>query len=137
ANLVELARGSWSDPNYSHGYLVVPIALVILWQRRHDLATVRPAPSLLGWAALLGILALRFWLFERNEQWMESATIPLAAAALVLALGGWQLLGRAAPAVAFLWLMLPLPPRINLAMAGPLQALAARGSTFLLDVVGL
>ncbi len=37
-------RSVWeSDPNYSHGYLIIPIALVILWRRLSD---VPAKPSL-------------------------------------------------------------------------------------------
>jgi exosortase len=136
-NLADLAAKWAEDPNYSHGYLVIPIALAILWQRRDELPRARLAPHWLGWAALLAVLAGRAWLFERNEQWVEAATIPLAAAALVLAFGGWALLRWALPALAFLWLMLPLPPRINIILAAPLQSLATQGSTSLLQAMGL
>ena len=32
------------DPNYSHGKLVIPIALFILWRRLSDTAASRPRP---------------------------------------------------------------------------------------------
>lgn len=130
--------GKWdADPNYSHGYLVVPIALAIAWQRRGDLRPERLAPRWQGWAALLAVLAARVWLFERNEIWTESATIPLAAASLALALGGWHLLRWAAPALAFLFFMLPLPGSVSIRLGGPLQELATWGSTGLLQLLGL
>jgi exosortase len=136
-NLRSLA-GQWdTNPNYSYGYLVIPIALLILWQRRGEIKPDQLSPNVLGWVALLAVLVARAWLFERNEQWLESATIPLAAAALILALGGWSLLKWALPGLAFLWLMLPLPPRINMALAGPLQSLATWGSVALLQAGGL
>lgn len=136
-NLRDLAWKWSDDPNYSHGFLVVPIALAVLWQRRDSLDPSALRPSVVGWVGVVGVLALRAWLFERNEQWIESATIPLAVAALVLAFGGWRLLWWAAPAVAFLWLMLPLPPRINIVLAGPLQSMATQGSTWLLQALGM
>jgi exosortase len=136
-NLRSLA-GQWdTNPNYSYGYLVIPIALLILWQRRGEIKPDQLSPNVLGWVALLAVLVARAWLFERNEQWLESATIPLAAAALILALGGWSSLKWALPGLAFLWLMLPLPPRINMALAGPLQSLATWGSVALLQAGGL
>src|SRR6478609_8391796 len=93
-------REAWdSDPAYTHGYLVAPIAALIAWQRRDRLAGVKIRPNLLGWLALLAILAVRWPLFERNEMWMEESTIPLAVGALLLAFGGWGLLRWAAPAV--------------------------------------
>ena len=83
-----------------------------------DLDPARVRPHWLGWAALLAILAGRAWLFDRNERWVESATIPPAVAALALALGGRHLLRWSLPGVAFLFFMLPLPPRVNMVLAG-------------------
>jgi exosortase len=85
----------------------------------------------------VALLAARAWLFERNDQWLESATIPLATASVALALGGRGLLGWAWPAIAFSCFMLPLPSRLNTAMAGPLQSLATLGSVTLLEATGL
>ena len=99
-NLAALAR-QWSDePNYSHGFLVAPIALAILWQRREELDPARLRPHILGWVALVALLAIRAYLFERNERWAEGATMIPALAALALAFGGWHLLRWAAPAIA-------------------------------------
>ncbi len=136
-SLLNLAEKWNSDPNYSHGFLVIPIALLILWQRRSELTQVAARPSWIGWVFLAGLLALRYYLYDRNELWIEQATIPLVAGSLVLALGGWGLLWKTAPAVAFLWFMLPLPPSINMILAGPLQRLATVCSTTLLQALGL
>ena len=85
----------------------------------------------------MAILAARAYLFERNERWAEAVTLIPALAALALAFGGWHLLRWAGPAIAFLLLMLPLPPSINLSLAAPLQRLATLGSTTLLQALGL
>jgi len=126
-----------SEPNYSHGFLVAPIAALILWMRRSDFPRDKIRPSIFGWVGLLAILALRVYLYERNELWMEQATIPFAVACLVLAFGGWSLLWWAAPALLFLLFLLPLPPRINMMAAGPLQTLATLVSTAILSLTGL
>jgi exosortase len=135
--LDRLVQTWWHEPSYSHGFLVVPIAGLILWLRRDRLGAVAIRPNVLGWAALAAILALRWVLYDRNELWMEQATIPVIAAALVLAFGGWELLWWAAPGLLFSLLMLPLPPRINLVLAGPLQTIATLASAGLLTLSGL
>ena len=116
---------------------MLPIAALILWNRRGDLAGVKIRPSLLGWAGLLGILAIRVKLFDRNELWMEQATIPAAAACLVLAFGGWDLLKWAAPGLVFSLFMMPMPPRLNIILASPLQTIATLASSALLVLTGL
>ena len=50
-NLRELESIWSSDPNYSHGYLIVPIALFILWRRLTDIPAEprgQPFPALGG-----------------------------------------------------------------------------------------
>ena len=136
-SVIDLVRTWWDEPNYSHGFLVAPIAGLILWQRRDRLAKIAIRPSVVGWLGVLAVLALRAYLYERNEMWMEQATIPVLAGALALAFGGRRLLWWSLPGVAFLFLMLPLPPRINVIMAGPLQTMATVASTALLQATGL
>ncbi len=125
------------DPNYSYGFFVVPIAALIFWSRRGRLDPSRMAPRWWCFAPLVALAAVRYVLYERNEQYAETATIPLAAAGLALALGGWHLLRVALPAVAFLFFMLPLPPSLNALLARPLQGLATAGSVSLLQTLGL
>ena len=135
ASFAYLAR-FWGDSNYSHGWLIGPIALAILRQRRGSFP--RPGPSPRWWAVLpLAVLmASRYWLYERNEQWAEAATIPLAVASIVLAVLGGRVLLWALPALIYLFFMIPLPPSLNTLMAGPLQTLATRGSVALIQATG-
>ena len=126
-----------SDPNNTYGYLVVPIALLILWERRGLLDRSKLAPRWLGFVALAAVLGLRVLLFERNEKYLEAATIPPALAALALALGGWHLVRVALPSLVFLLFMLPLPPSVNGLLAAPLQRVATVGSLALLQALGL
>lgn len=136
-NLADLANTWMSEPNYSYGFLIVPMALVIAWQRRGDLKPEKLAGSAVGWIVLAAVLGARALFYERAEEWAESATLIVAAAALVLALGGWHLLRWAAAPLAVLALMLPLPNALNSRMAGPLQTLAAIGSEKVLQAMSL
>lgn len=133
-----LLEGQWAnEPNYSHGFLVIPIAIMILWQRKDELDLSKLRPMAAGWLAVAAVLGLRYWFFERNETWAENATLLPLLAALALAFGGWTLLRWCLPAVGFLVFMLPLPPSLNMYLAGPLQRLATLGSTSLLQAFGL
>jgi exosortase len=134
-------HSTWTtDPNYTHGYLVIPIALVILWRRLSD-TQAEPSPTAIpapwwGWVLLSAVLALRAIAYERNWQWVETATLLPAIACLTWTFGSWPLLRRAWPAIAFLVFMLPLPPTVNDSIALPLQRIAATGSCFLLQLSG-
>ena len=133
---------TWSnDPNYSHGYLVIPIALWILWQRLSKPRAEQhsndvPAPWW-GWVFLAGTLAVRAIAYERNLQWVETATLVPAIGCITWTFGGWPLLHRVWPAIVFLVFLLPLPGSVNALLAIPLQSIAALGSCFLLQLSGL
>ncbi len=128
----------WSnDSNYSHGWFVVPIAVVIAWNRRDLINTAKLTSQWWAFIPLLVILAVRYQLFEWNEQYLETATIPFVVAAAAFAVGGWHLLRVIWPAAAFMCLMLPLPPSLNGTLAGPLQTVATAGSVSLLQAFGM
>jgi exosortase len=131
---------TWArDADYSHGYLVISIALVILWTR---LRGGKPEPvsvpvPWLSWLFLAMVLAVRALAYERNSQWLESVTMLPAIACMAWIFGGWPLLRRAWPAIAFLIFMLPLPQAVNNLVSLPLQRIAASGSCFFLQLSGL
>jgi len=126
-----------NDPNYSHGYFVIPIALYILWERREKLDLSRVGPRWYLFVPLLAVLWLRIPLHQRNLPWVEEMTIPAVAGALALAIGGFHFFWWALPSVLFLGFMIPLPPILNAILSGPLQRIATIGSVFLLQVTGL
>ncbi len=137
-NFRDLSWYWFSDPNYSHGPLVIPIAALILW-RRLSTAKEKLTPNVSttaywGWVFLVVVLALRLIAYERSMQWSENATIVPAIACLTWIFGGWPLLRLAWPAIAFLVFMFPLPRSINNSISLPLQEIATAGSCFLLQL---
>ena len=126
-----------NDPNYSHGFLVAPVALAIYWRRRSLPIVVTNRPWRLGWLFLGLVLVARGIFYEYGNLWAESITLLPALACLALTYGGWSQLRRSWPAIAFLVFMLPLPARLNDLLAQPLQGLATRSSTALLNLTGL
>lgn len=140
-NLCDLIKVWSEDPNYTHGYLVIPIALFILWQQLSSPVSkissgAVPAPWW-GWVFLTVVLVLRTVMYERGSEWLENSTIILAIGALTWSFGSWPLLSRVWPAIAYLVFMLPLPPIVNELLALPLQSLAASSSAFLLQLTGI
>ena len=137
---LEYLYSQWrEEPNYSHGFLVIPIALLIFWQRLTEKPIDWYASRIpgWGWVPLAVIIAARIVVYERNSQWLENATLVPVVACLILALGGWSLLERAWPAVLFLVFMLPLPVTANTMIALPLQRIATLGSVFVMQLTGL
>ena len=135
-NLVSLYH-AWNEPEYTHGFLVVPIALVILWKRWPGPDDPRPAHWWPGWALVLAALAARACFHERGSTWNESATLLPVVVGLAFARLGWRTMRRAWPAFAFLIFLYPLPPQVNAALSQPLQSLATTLSCNLLRLTGL
>lgn len=136
--LANLVRTWENDPNYSHGYLVIPVsAFMFWWLWPRGAAAERMRPSAWGWALLVAIVAARFTLLQLGQYWLEGFTLVPTVAALVLAYGGWTLLRHTWPAVAFLVFMYPIPAGLNSNISLPLQRIACVSSAALLRLLGL
>ena len=135
------ARGlveTWNrDPNYSHGYLVIPLALAILWRRLKSAGALELIPWPPAWGVLAFVLAVRVVFHQRGNQWGEVVTLLPVLACLTLTFGGWRLLRRVWPAIAYLVFMLPMPAKLDSALAQPLQRLATNVSHGVLQLTGL
>lgn len=127
----------WSrTPDYSHGYLVAPIAAYILWVRRDKLRSIPIAPSALGFG-LLGVSFLMRWIGSQYYiEYLEQFSFLVWLGGIVWLLGGAKLLLWALPGIAFLIFMIPIPYRYEVGMASQLQWAATKGSCWLLQSLG-
>jgi exosortase A len=96
-----------SSDTYAHGYLIVPIALALVWRRRREVAKLVPAPDYLGFVLLAG--AGFAWLVAAAgqvqvvQQYAMMAMIPAA----VVALAGRRVALALAFPLSFLLLAVP------------------------------
>jgi exosortase len=127
----------YHEPDYTHGFLVLPIALFILWKRWPSADVARPTTWWPAWLLVAGGLVARSWFLERGQLWLESATLLVVVVGLALARLGPRMMLRLWPAFAFLIFLYPLPPQLNSALAQPLQYLATACACFLLRLTGL
>jgi exosortase len=135
--LVGLVSAWNREPDYSHGYLVVPVALVILWVRREKYPG---ASSRLAWAGLalvalsvgVRMLGARYYI-DAIDGW--SIIFWVAGAAWFL--GGAPVCRWCLPSILFLWFMVPLPFRVEHAFSRPLQYAATQISCWILQCLGL
>ncbi len=125
-----------SDPTYSHGFLVPFVAAAMIWQRRNLPVKSESSQSVLGLSLIFASVGLRLvgarFYFEGLE-WLS--ILPCVAGACVLSGGGlaWR---RAWPGLVFLVFLLPLPYRMEVALAGPLRSVATFVSTYALQTLG-
>lgn len=124
--LVKLGR-DWSvDENYSHGFLIVPLALYFAWERRQPLQQAAARPSMLGLFVAAGSLAVLVAGTLGAELFLMRISIVGFIAGVVVFTWGWEHARILAFPIAFLLLMIPLPAILFNQLAFPLQLLASR-----------
>jgi exosortase len=115
-----------ADDNYTHGFLVVPLAAYFVYERRRELANAPIRPSVLG----LFVLAAGLLCFAIGqlgaELFLSRASIIVVIGGIVLFVLGAQHLRLLAFPLAFLLLMVPLPAILFNYVSFPLQTLAAQ-----------
>jgi exosortase len=116
----------WSQvDDYSHGFLVAPLAAYFAWERRKKLRRAPVEPSWWGVAPLaLGALALMVGRLGVELMAMRVAFV-LTLNGLVLLLLGRPMYRILAFPLLFLFMMVPLPQSLVNVVAFPLQLLAA------------
>jgi exosortase D (VPLPA-CTERM-specific) len=133
--VVKLVKQWATDDNYSHGFLIVPISLYFVWERRNRLAEAARHPSILGIFVVLGSLVMLAVGMLGAELFMTRVALLATLAGILLFTCGWQHLKILAFPLAFLLLMIPLPAIIFNEIAFPLQLLAARlGAASLMEL---
>lgn len=135
--LAGLVQDWWEKPDYSHGFFVPVLSAYLIWRRREELARLSPRPSLQGLWLVLGSLGLLFLGSLGAELFLTRVAVVGMIAGLVVYFLGWKFLRMLAFPVAFLLCMIPLPTLLYNEIVFPLQLLASRFATSLLDLVNL
>ena len=134
--LAQIAERWATNPMYSHGYLVPLFSGYLLWRRRELIRGEVCEPSWWGLPCIgLGIalhLGGAYFYFE----WFGAVSVLVVLAGMGIACGGFKIWRWAWPAIGFLVFMLPLPYRVEVSLAYPLQRLATVASTYALQTLG-
>lgn len=125
-----------NEPDYSHGYLVIPLAMLLL-HRRRDIFPAEGAKFAWGGVGLL-ILAILLRVAGRLAymDFLDGWTLVPWVAGLVWIFGGRQMLWWALPAVFFLLLLTPMPYRAESMLSFKLQSLSTILSSTTLLTLG-
>src|SRR5437762_101570 len=122
--LVQLSNEWVHNPQYSHGLLVPAFAAALLWARR-DRFPGRAVPAPAAGLALLAVgAAVRLYGACEYSPWPEQVSLLPTLLGLVLTFGGRPVLRWSAPAVLFLFFMIPMPYTVTIWLGFPLQQLA-------------
>ena len=122
----ELIRAWGTDDNYSHGYLIPPIAAYLAWERRHKFLAAPAGTSVFGLIVVLGSLLVLAVGVLGIELFLMRVSLLGVLAGSVLFLFGWARLRVMLFPMAFLVLMIPIPAIVFNQIAFPLQLIASQ-----------
>jgi exosortase len=135
--LAGLARQWATDPAMSHGFFVLPVAALIVWQRRGELARLKPVPNWWG-LAIAGLGALQMLGGTLAAQLFIARTAFLVSVAgAVLFLGGARALKILAFPLLLLLFLFPIPAIVYARVTLPLQILASAAAETVLNWIGI
>ena len=130
--------GQWnSDADYSHGFLVPFLSAYLIWQRRDKLAQVVRLPSNWGLVVVFGSLGVLFLGSLGAELFLTRISIIGTICGLIVYFSGWRLLRALAFPLAFLLFAVPIPTLIYNEIVFPLQFIASRFATSVLEMLNL
>ena len=124
-----------NDSNYSHGFLVPLGSIWVMWLMRDKLAATTVEPR--NWGLIVcGIALLQLLAGTLGaENFVAHSSLLVLLAGLTIALFGTRMLRQLLFPIGWLIFMIPLPAIIFYAVTFPLQLLASRMASGLLDLV--
>jgi len=134
--LVEMVHAWNVEPDYSHGFLVLPIALYALWARRERFPGWSRGPmwaglTLIALSVAVRSLGAKFFLGS-----VDGWALVVCIAGVVWTVCGTRVYWYCLPSIVFLFMAVPLPYRVERGMSLKLQGVAAKLSTWSLQLLG-
>jgi exosortase len=115
-----------SDPDMGHGFFVPVIAAYIVWQKRNELAAIKPQPNWWGLAVVIvGAVQLMVGVLG-VELFLSRTSFVIVLIGAVWLLGGDLILEKLAFPLLLLFFMVPIDAVIYNQITFPLQLLASR-----------
>lgn len=125
----------WTDPDYSHGFLVPVFAGYIFWRQRSRWMNTEIKPSNIGLIVMLVAVVLLVAGSLGAELFTSRFSLVILLGGMVLFLSGWKVLRAVSFPLGFLILMIPLPAVIYNQITFPLQLIASRFASVGLEVI--
>jgi exosortase len=128
----------WADdPNYNHGFFVLPMALVLAWKRRLALAAIPRVTSTTGVAVMLAAGSVYLAGVLAAELFTMRFSLIMMMAGLVMTMQGSRRMKVLLFPCLFLLFMIPLPYIIYYKLTFPLQLYSSRLTAGVLSLLGM
>jgi exosortase A len=130
---LDMANVWWVNETFAHGFLVFPIALWLIWDRRRHLTHLQPSPEPLFY--IVTLLGLCVWFISALidiKALMQLSMIGIILSLALATLGRTVFLYLLFP---FLYLLFAVP--IGQGLIPPLMELTAHNTVFLVKLTGV
>lgn len=127
----------YGSEDYSHGFIVVPVVLYALWDKRAELLAAPLRPSAYGLPLVIITLALYLVSFLAGIWTLNSLCLILLPAAAVLFLYGWPVLRICLFPLLLLLFMIPVPAQLYASATAPLQIFVSQLTVALIKLAGI
>jgi exosortase A len=125
------------DDNYSHGYLIPPLAAYLIWERREQLGQVPARRASFGLVIVAGSLLVLLAGLLGAELFLTRIALLGTLVGGVLFVLGWRHLKMLAFPLGILLLMIPIPAILFNQVVFPLQLVASRAGEMSLVAAGI
>jgi exosortase D (VPLPA-CTERM-specific) len=129
-----LAQTWITDLNYQHGIFVPLFVAFVIWQDRKRLREIPVSPSWTGLAFIALAMLMAIFGTLGAELSFPRASLVILLAGLILLFRGWKFFRAVLFPWAFLFLMIPIPVLLMNHITFPLQLLASKLATGLLEL---
>jgi exosortase A len=126
-----------SSDDYSHGFLIIPVSLYILWQNRTTLSAQKIEGNWFG--LLLAVFALFMFLFGKFGAifTLSSVSMVVFIWGAVIFLLGFKTFQICSFPLVFLLFMIPVPAQIYAALTSPLQFIVTKVTVGMASMMGI
>ena len=135
--LLKLVHIWYTDPDYSHGFLVIPISLFMVWQKRERLLSLQIKPSWSGIFVLIISLLCYYVAFVTSFNSLVYISMLLVIMGLLLFFTGTQFIKELLLPILFLLFMFPIPSSYYIMITNPLKLMITRISAVNMGLIGI
>jgi len=127
----------YNSEEYSHGFLILPICLYIVYQKRDRLRQLSIEPSLWSGWLLPPLLIVYLFSYLAEINTLSSITMILVMISCAIYLLGWSIFRELQFPFSLLLFMVPIPAQIYSALTIPLQLLVSKLSVATVQILDL
>ncbi len=131
----ELIMDWWRDDNYSHGFLIIPISVYLLYRQRNEFRFPAPTARAGLFVFVLGFIGMLFGM-AAGEYFTTRLSLVTVITGLAYYHMGTDNFRKAWFSFFLLLFMIPIPATIYYAATGPMQTFAAQVTNSLLQFIG-